>query len=322
MPSVLTHYGFNKEVFDNKISFLKNNEDVYLVGAQGPDPFFFYGIVPFFKSKNSKEVRKYGTTLHKLVPSDVFAFFFEYASKNEDKDVLYAYILGAGLHYVLDRKLHPYVFYKTGFSEDKKQKKKYFVDHTLFETHLDVLLMNDRYRKYKVSSFESIRCDDDKIEEVSEMYCALAKEKVKDEKINDDSFEDAYNHMFKIEKLLYSKRGIKKGIVNFLFKKTPFNTMMHPRIVKDDNVIDYLNLKKEKWRDPSTEATYNKSVIDLIEEAKLESEKWFRIVNDYYVGKGNYEELKMFINDFIYDGYRLGDKMKVFENVYERKENK
>ena len=60
----------------------------------------------------------------------------------------------------------------------------------------------------------------------------------------------------------------------------------------------------------------------VIEEAKLESEKWFRIVNDYYVGKGSYEELKMFINDFIYDGYRLGDKMKVFENVYERKENK
>lgn len=322
MPSVLTHYGFNKELFDNNISYLKNHEDLYLVGAQGPDPFFFYGIVPFFKSKNSKEVRKYGTTLHKLVPSDVFAFFFDYANKDDDKGLLYSYILGAGLHYVLDRKIHPYVFYKTGFSDDKNKKKKYFACHTLFETHLDVLLMNDRYKKYKVSSFKSIECDDDKIEKVSEMYCALAKEIVKDKSIEEDSFEDSYEHMFKIEKLLYSKRGIKKWFVNLLFKKTPFNTMMHPKIVKDDKEIDYLNLNKTVWKDPSTETIFNKSVIELIEEAKLESEKWFKIVNDYYIGKGNYEELMMFMDGYIYDGYKLGDKMKVFDNVYERKENK
>ena len=184
------------------------------------------------------------------------------------------------------------------------------------------MLMNGRYKNYKVSGFESIKCDDDKIEQVSEMYEALAKEKVKEDKISDDSFEDAYEHMFKIEKLLYSKRGIKKGIVNFFFRKTPFNTMMHPRKVKDDGIIDYLNLKKKEWKDPSTKTILNKSVIELIDEAKAESEKWFKIVNNYYVDKGDYEELNQFINNFIYDGYKLGDKMKVFDNVYERKENK
>ena len=45
MPSVLTHYGFNKETFDDSIIFLKNNEDIYLVGAQGPDPFLFRGFL-------------------------------------------------------------------------------------------------------------------------------------------------------------------------------------------------------------------------------------------------------------------------------------
>lgn len=322
MPSVLTHYGFNKEVYDNDISFLNNNEDVYLVGAQGPDPFFFYGIVPFFKCKAAKDIRGFGTKLHKIVPSDVFAFFFSYASKDKNKKVLYAYILGAGLHYILDRKIHPYVFYKTGFSDDPKKKKKYFVDHTLFETHLDVLLINNRYKQYKTSSYESIKCDKDKIEEVSEMYEALAKEIIKDNKIDEDTFEESYNQMFKIERLLYSKRGIKKSIVNCLFKKTPFNTMMHPKVVKDDYKIDYLNLNKEQWQDPSLGTVYNKSVEDLIEEAKEDARVWFKIVSDYYNDRGNEEELKRFTKGLIYDGYSVNEKMKVFKNVYEREDRK
>ena len=320
MPSVLTHYGFNKLVFDNKISFLKDNEDIYLLGAQGPDPFFFYGILPFMKNKNAKEVRGYGSKLHKLVPNKVFYLFFKYANESKDKDVLYAYILGAGLHYLLDRKVHPYVYYKTGFSEDKKKKAKYFVDHTLFETNLDVLLINSVFKLYKVTSSESIKCEEDKVEIVSEMYEYLANNLIKEDKVKKDSFSNAYKQMCKTEKMLYSKRGIKKAIVNCLFKRTPFNTMMHPKHVKDDYIIDYLNFKKKEWKDPSLEISYNKSVLDLVEEAKEEVNVWFDIVEDYYKGEGSEEELKKFTKDIIYDGYSSDKKMKVFKSVYEKEE--
>ncbi len=318
MPSVLTHYGFNKELFNDKIGFLKGNEDIYLVGAQGPDPFFFYGILPFVKAKDAKVIRGYGSKLHKMDPMKVFLFFFKFANDSVDKDVLYAYILGAGLHYILDRKIHPYVFYKTGFSDDPKMKRKYFTNHTLFETNIDVLLMNGRYKNYKVKPVEAILCDDDKIEEVSEMYEKLAREVVKEEKINDDSFEDAWEHMIKIEKVLYSKKGIKKGIVNCLFKKTPFNTMMHPLKVKDDLKIDYLNLRNNEWFDPAMEVKYYKSVISLIEEAKEDSKEWFKIVEDAYNGKIKDNVIKKFTRGMIYDGYNDTMKMKVFKNVYER----
>jgi len=175
MPSVLTHYGFNKEVLDNKVEFLKGNEDIYLVGAQGPDPFFFYGIIPFFGGKKGKFVRKFGSGLHKVDPAEAFGFLLNYANEKNEKDILYSYILGAGLHYILDRKMHPYVYYKTGFSTDKKSKRKYHVDHTRFETNLDVLLVNDRYKSYKVRPVEAIKCNEDKIEYVSEMYEKLAR---------------------------------------------------------------------------------------------------------------------------------------------------
>ena len=315
MPSVLTHYGFNKELYNKSIKFLEKNEDIYLLGAQGPDPFFFYGIIPFMGDKNGKEIRAFGNKLHKMDPSASFKFLFDYAKDKEEKDVLFAYILGAGLHYILDRKIHPYVFYKTGFSDDKKIKRKYFVDHTLFETNLDVLLMNGRYKDYKVKPSEAIKCDDDKVEEVSEMYEKLAKELLNYE-LDDDAFEDSHEHMEKIEKLLYSKKGIKKGIVNFLFKNTPFNTMMHPLCVKDDDKIDYLNLKKSEWKDPESEATYVKDFYDLIDEAKIDAKEWFSIVQDFYDGKNR--DLKEFTKGFIYDGYLEGKKMKVFDSAFRK----
>lgn len=313
MPSSLTHYGFNKEVFDNSIKFLKGNEDVYLVGGQGPDPFFFRGIIPSFNCKNAKEIRSYGTKLHKIDPSRVFSLFFKYANESECKDVLYAYILGAGLHYILDRKVHPYVFYKTGFSDDKKLKKKYFASHTLFETHLDVLLMDDRYKEYKVKPSDSIKCDEGKIEKVSEMYEYLAKEEVKDSVIDDDAFEDSYKDMVKIEKLLYSRKGVKKWFANSLFKNTPLNTMMHPCKVKDDKQKDYLNLKNNEWKDPSSEEVFGKSVYDLIEEAKQEVKSWVSLALMAYNGEVNDNELENFTKKLIYDGYKEGEKMKVFE---------
>lgn len=310
MPSVLTHYGFNKEVLDYNIEFLKGNEDIYLVGAQGPDPFLFYGIIPFMGSRNGDEIRKYGTKLHKINPSKVFEMLMKYASNSKDKNILYSYILGAGLHYILDRKIHPYVFYKTGFSDDKKMKKKYFVDHTLFETNLDVLLINDRYKKYKVKPIDAISCEVYKIEKVSEMYNKVSNDKA----INDNTFKDSYNHMCKIENILYSKTGKKKKLVKLLFKNTPFNTMMHSIFVEDDEKIDYLNIKNNNWLDPSSEVVYQKSLYDLLNEAKEESYAWFKLVIDSYNGKEI--DLEGFTKGFIYDGYKEGNKMKVFKSVY------
>ena len=291
MPSILTHYGFNKEVIDNNLEFLKNNEDIYLLGAQGPDPFFFYGIIPFCKNRNASKIRGYGSKLHKSVPNDMFSLFFKYADDSKYKDVLYAYILGAGLHYVLDRKMHPYVYYKTGFSKDKKEKRKYYVHHTLLETNIDVLLMEAKFKKYQTKPSCSIESEISKVDCVSKMYSELAKKVIIEEKIDDNSFKEAYKQMYKMEKLLYSKHGLKKKFASCLFKNTPLNTMMHPKVVKDDDKIDYLNLRKSEWKDPAVETVYTKSVLNLVEEAKLDAREWTSIVNDYYNKKGNDESL-------------------------------
>ena len=181
--------------------------------------------------------------------------------------------------------------------------------------------MEGLFKNYKVKPVDSIKSEVYKIKRVSEMYGELQKDIIKDGCLSYDSFEKAYIQMVKIEKLLYSKKGIKKGIVNCLLKNTPVNTMIHPLKVKDDYKIDYLNLKRNEWQDPSSEISYNKSVIDLICEAKEEVQVWEKIVCDYYKNKGDISELNKFMKDTVYDGYIKENKMKVFKSVYGRKGN-
>ena len=73
--------------------------------------------------------------------------------------------------------------------------------------------MEDRYKDYRVKPVECTSCDEKKIEVVSDMYEKIAKDIFGNNYINDDSFEDSCIHMCKIEKLLYSKKGIKKGVL-------------------------------------------------------------------------------------------------------------
>ena len=150
------------------------------------------------------------------------------------------------------------------------------------------------------------------------MYERMAKELLKVDYIGDDSFEGSYQYMYRIEKLLYSKRGIKKGIVSFLFKNTTFNTMMHPLTVKDAAEIDYLNLKKNEWKDPSTENISNTSFYELLDEASIDAREWIKLVVQSYEGRE--VNISMFTKGFIYDGYIEGNKMKVFEDVYKKEE--
>ena len=80
----------------------------------------------------------------------------------------------------------------------------------------------------------------------------------------------------------------------------------------------WLNLKKNIWQDPASEIEFNKSFHELIDEAKIEAREWFRIISDAYEGKE--VDLSTFTKGYMYDGCKVGDKMKVFRSVYKKGE--
>ncbi|MFA6620606.1 MAG: hypothetical protein WCS90_05720, partial [Bacilli bacterium] len=91
MPAIITHYTFALETMKDANS---QHKEAILVGAQGPDPFFFFGQYPFKKRPHAKEVASFGTTLHEIDISSIYSELLKYAHGSTDKDLLFAYIEG------------------------------------------------------------------------------------------------------------------------------------------------------------------------------------------------------------------------------------
>ena len=62
MPAILTHYTFAK--FEG-VNPERKHFGALVLGSQGPDPFFFYGMLPWKKREGSKVVNTFGSGLHK-----------------------------------------------------------------------------------------------------------------------------------------------------------------------------------------------------------------------------------------------------------------
>lgn len=318
MASSLTHYIFNKEVLKDleDLDFLKDNEDIYILGAQGPDPFFFFGIVPIGRKEFYKEKREFGTQLHKISPEHHFKVMFEFANKQneETKDFLYAYILGAGLHYLLDCNIHPYVFYQTQTDIDKDS----FYYHTNFETNLDVVLLSQKYNKYKTSPAKAIKADKEKVWGVSLMYYNLARMKIINEFVQEDTFLKAVKEMKIIENILYSRFGIKKFFYNLIMPRGIINSMSHPLKVKDAEKIDYLNSNKSIWHNPGSNESFDLSVEEIFDKTKQDLKLWKQIVIKAYQNEIDMEELNTLCDNMTYDGIKNNQVMKYYDCVYEK----
>jgi hypothetical protein len=144
MPNALTHYTFAKEVQLDEGEHL----DAAYLGAQGPDPFFFYGVIsPLFRPKRQDVNSLGGVTQHgDVVPP--YKAMMDYARMSPDKELLFAYIDGLFMHYVVDSACHPYIFYSSGFTDRPEDTAAvhhhYNYSHMCLEVTIDFLLAHER----------------------------------------------------------------------------------------------------------------------------------------------------------------------------------
>lgn len=96
MPDYFTHYLAAAEIFrrldKNSKDTLSRDGDLYLLGAQGPDVFFFYGL----SVKHNP-----GRMLHRAVAAQLFSALMRGNA---------AYCAGWATHYALDCTVHPAVY--------------------------------------------------------------------------------------------------------------------------------------------------------------------------------------------------------------------
>ena len=203
MPASLSHYIFSKNLIKNE-----KYKDIFLLACQGPDTFFFYGY-NLVKRNDKKEINNLGFYLHSIDLSKLYHSMLSYAfTKEKDtKEMLIEFTRGFIYHYLLDRTIHPYVFYNTGFPY---KNKKYNLGHGFFEGSLDTALV----LKYgiNISNRRAIKANKKHIRECSLMLYKVINEFLKENILREDTYYKAYKDFRLVRLILDSKYGVKKAI--------------------------------------------------------------------------------------------------------------
>lgn len=112
MPAILTHDFFGQDAFGSALGSVSlvtpDERDAFLLGSQGPDPLFYLVIAPPLK-----EFEELGSTMHSMPPSGLLVSLRKATDElpEPDRSVGRAYLAGFTCHYLLDRAVHPLVFW-------------------------------------------------------------------------------------------------------------------------------------------------------------------------------------------------------------------
>lgn len=323
MPALFTHHLFAlafAKKHQTTFPFLLQYQSLLTLGAQGPDPFFFYGQFPFRKRENKELVVQVGSYLHHEDPSPNLQLLFKEAFTLIQKfpmhtPMLLTYVLGAVSHYVLDRTMHPYVFYCSGFDHEGRLSAPYHADHADLESNIDLALMN--YFSVKRSSMNphrTLKIEPSYLRMISTLYANVYP----DLKLQYNTYYDAVNDMQSIYQFLYDGLGIKKSIWTLMAgKRSVPVALSHASSISKEKQVQVLNLNHRTWKNPCTKVEYQTSIPDLFEQAQNLMNRFVtRIQNALQGNELNISDFETLVEGVNYDGHLFTDHMKTFHSLY------
>ncbi len=138
MPAALSHFLFAQDCLSRRPALFPGGAAAVLAGTQGPDPLAFYGRLPWRRRGAVDSAWAAGETLHAGNPETTYTRMLRFADARPEpqRGRMRAFVLGLVLHYVLDRKLHPYVYFHSGFDERGLLSGDHLRAHNRFEAAL------------------------------------------------------------------------------------------------------------------------------------------------------------------------------------------
>jgi hypothetical protein len=310
MPAILTHYTFAKGCLPPEA---EKHPEAFYVGAQGPDPFFFYGMA-LIKRKGHEEVNRFGSNLHHIDLTEAYGAMLTLALRSADKELLLAYVEGLFCHYALDRSCHPYIFYETGFSADPSQKKHYSFMHMYFETFLDFLIAKQKGTFKRGDKALALPHRDAKA--ISRLWMAMNQEVTKSPAIGAKTFVRALKDYRFALKFTFSKKGHKKALFAKLFGNPSFPyCMSYPQDLSEYPSVDFLNAQKAEWFHPATGVSHHESFSELESEAALLFGQALPLIAKAEKGQEIQPELASFFAGIDHDGNPVGSEKKHFHSA-------
>ena len=310
MPNLLAHNLVVKRLFikeaerdfSGQETFIQGNYDFLSLGAQGPDPLFYFGIVPFHAPHFLTAKKKIGNRIHSDDGKKYFKLLLEQCyALDEPKELsqIRSFVFGQFAHYLLDRETHPYILYCSGFDKDGKITGKYHYRHTFFESMIDVSLA----RKFKMNYFlthpaDAICVDKNFLETINKAYVPVLKKMFPDIAIPQKIYSESVINMHSTIKFMNKNGRLKAAFVG----KNSLGALALP-IERDD--MSVLNEDKKAWKDPSTGEERKDSFIELHTKA-------YQILDNCYhdlVRYGySYEVFSKYINGLDFYGQPLNHR--------------
>ncbi|OZU87901.1 hypothetical protein CIL03_14460 [Virgibacillus indicus] len=265
MPNIWTHILFCEDVVDAvKKPYPFSQHEAYMkLGAQGPDPFFYFNFWPWVKDE---PVHNIGMALHTISCGDFLMDLITNA-KNKSGQVQ-AFVIGFITHHILDRNTHPYIHYRAGYEGSNHQKLEILIDTKMMEKYHNLKTWKAPvYKEIDVGRSLNKDIIDLMHELIGKHYPDLYRESA-------GYIQKAYQDMKLAFRILSDPYGWK----NILFKSLISSYSHQP--VKND--VDYLNLNESTWHHPATNEPCNKSFIDLYKKGRAEGIEILTEVQSYW----------------------------------------
>jgi len=295
MPATMTHQMFALNIIDalkETYPILGDKTNILLLATQGPDPFFFYRTLPWQHAKDTQRIRNIGGMLHHQNPSENLHKLYLTAKKSNDDDLI-AYMIGAIMHYILDKYVHPYVFSCSGFSEDGSLQPPYHIYHSHMETLMDIALKT--HWKFKIKNLhpaKNITLNKKVLLKIDELYRQSYPEVV----VSKD-FYKAAKDMQHVYAFVFDRFAVKRKLIKlFLGKHSHAYAITHPTSLQGEEDVDVLNTKHLTWYHTETRDASNEDVMMLMARAKKDM---IEIIHEIFSGSVDFSKWTNGIN---YDG--------------------
>ncbi|MFD2924378.1 zinc dependent phospholipase C family protein [Halobacillus naozhouensis] len=287
MPNIWTHILFTEDVCDRleRQDIINTSSRFLNLGAQGPDPFFYYNFWPMF---NNHDVPEVGMKLHKEKCGSFLLNIIQ--SGKSERNQSQAYILGFITHHILDRFTHPYIHYRAGYEGNK---------HQVFEVIIDTIML-DRYRDlktWKTPAHRQIQLSKKEAKALAqwleqEIYIQFPQVV---QSVPSNYIVQSLLDIALAQRLLFDPSGWKNQLLGSLV-----SSFSHRPIEKE---ADYLNETNQEWKHSATGEILTASFINLYEEAFAEACNIIKRILQYWSSTNEelLAELEVLVGDISYD---------------------
>ncbi|MFC4077156.1 zinc dependent phospholipase C family protein [Salinithrix halophila] len=283
MPNVWSHILFGRAALKHSGSPLPSDPNPFHLGCQGPDFLLYHHFWPW---KRGHEVSSLGSAIHR---DHCGPFLLDLIDAAVEHPGMRDYVSGFLTHYILDRRTHPYIVYRSGDGKYKHQKLEVIIDTLLAERLEGIrtwktpvvpwIIIGSRFPRQWVEVLQ---------------WTALKHFPEEAGTISPEDWNQAYRDMLKALRFFFDPWGIKWLLT--LGYISPFRY----RPVHDGN--DYLNERQTEWLHPAQpEEKHRESFLMLWESALTEASDLLQQTQAFWKRELSLETLSTHIGDLSYD---------------------